>query len=98
MILYETLETDIEAAEGVRQEAATWRAENRWKVKADDPDRQAALGSILDQIDDVMVPLRSHIGRLIWEPVQQELETRLREVSTGLQYERRQLKKMRRSV
>jgi hypothetical protein len=90
------METDVDHAERLKAESDAFRAETRWRVRRDDPTRQAHLQELLDAIDDAMRPLRSHIGRLVHQPLHSDRdEKRLRKASAALQYERRQLKKMR---
>ncbi len=96
MALPEQIERDVEFAEQIDRDSRQFRAEHRWRVKRSDPTRQAHIQQLLDAIDDAMRPLRSHIGRLVHQPLPSEAdEKRLRGASAGLQYERRQLKKMR---
>lgn len=87
---------DVEAAVSLGHEAREFRETVRWRVKPEDEARQSHIDALLDQIDDAMKPLRSHIGRLVWEPRPDAEDRALREASALLQYERRQLKKMRR--
>lgn len=89
------IEQDSDAAMEVAHEARDFRETVRWSVKKNDPDRQARIQQLLDAIDDAMKPVRSHIGRLVHEPIPASLERSLRKSSAACQYERRQLKKMR---
>ena len=57
-------------------------------------ERERIIERTLRSLDDAMRPIRSAIGRLAWRP--DEHEDELRAVSEAMQYERKQLKKMRR--
>lgn len=83
-----TGEEVAEAARGVREDL-------RWTVARDNTDRQARIAAAMEEIRHAMAPIRAEIGRLIWEPIPAEQEKALRAVSQSLQYERKQLKKMR---
>lgn len=91
------LDRDIAEAQRVAEDAQALREDLRWSVKPGTTDRQRAIGHQLDAIDRAMKPIRSRIGGLIAHPLPAADERRLRQVSKGLQYERKQLKKMRRS-
>lgn len=86
---------DAAAGLALSHEAKEWREGARWRLRRDDPERQAHIAQLLDAIDDAMKPIRSHIGRLVHDPIPDAPERALREASAALQYERRQLKKMR---
>lgn len=88
------VESDLDLADqalaGIRLNRRYWRRRSNPAAG----DRRASLQESLEQIDSAMKPLRSHIGRLAWEPVPEKLERRLRKTSQELQYERKQIKKM----
>lgn len=86
----------VKLGDAALREARDTRGELRWQAKPGDPAREAELHRVLRLIDDVMRPIRSAIGKLVWEPISDRDERRLRATSKALQYERRQLKKMRR--
>ena len=65
-------------------------------MKTSDRTRQASIEKLIAQIDEAMKPIRSGIGSLLWHVEYRRHEADLREVSKSLQYERKQLKKMRR--
>lgn len=71
------------------------REDIRRTQKPGDPDREVRLEKIIADIDEAMKPVRSAIGAIAWGKA--DFEEELRTVSQALQYERRQLKKMRRS-
>lgn len=96
LVLMHQIDEDIEAGQATAREAREFREEVRWRVRKDDPDRRAHVDQLLDSIDDAMKPIRSHVGRLVHEPLPAQQERDLRECSAALQYERRQLKKMKR--
>jgi len=59
-------------------------------------EREQEIALALDGIDRVMRPIRSMRGKLVWEPMPSKAERALAEASARCQYERKQLKKMRR--
>lgn len=73
------------------------RAELRWETDRDEPDRIARIEAALVELSDVMVPLRSAIGRFAggWATAPAGVEDTLRTTSAYVQYQRKQLKKMR---
>ena len=84
----------IQKAADTVAKARLTREDIRRTQKPGDPDREERLDSILDEIDAAMKPVRSAIGAIAWG--RSEFEDQLRAVSQDLQYERRQLKKMKR--
>lgn len=74
--------------------AATLRKDLRWNSKRWDSARRERIELEIRRLGAAMAPIRSAIGRLVWEPVAAALDTRLRDASRALQYERKQLKKM----
>lgn len=76
--------------------AEAFRQDTRWNVKPDAPGRTTDIERHLEQIRLAMEPIRSWVGRAVWGQVKAKDETRLRDVSERLQYQRKQLKKMRR--
>lgn len=83
-----------EGEDGARV-AADLRARLRFKTKPGEPGREQDIARMLDALDYAMKPVRSLIGRALWEPIPDEHENALRAVSKRLGYERKQLKKMR---
>lgn len=96
MIDPDQAERDIAAALTEAQTSNALRTRLRWRAKPGSAKRERDIARRLDAIDAAMKPLRSHIGKLHWHPVSDDLETRLRSASAQLQHERKQLKKMRR--
>jgi hypothetical protein len=93
---YESLRKAAEAARREAKRGRELRAELRWKVQPSDPIRRERLDKQLEQMRKAMVPVRSGIGSLRWEPMPRELELEVRAASLDLQAERKQLKKMQR--
>lgn len=58
--------------------------------------REKKIEGLLREINYAMEPVRSLIGKALREPLPGNAEDEIRELSQALQYERRQLKKMRR--
>lgn len=86
----------VAAAEREHEAALSLRKRLRWRTKPGTQKRERDIGRRISAIDVTMKPLRSYIGRLVWEPIPDELEARLRAASLALQKDRKQLKKMRR--
>lgn len=85
-----------ESATRAAQGAEALREELRHSVAPDDPDRAARIEEALDNLRIAMTPVRSAIGKLSWEPGPAPVEKALRTASAYVQYQRKQLKKMRR--
>jgi hypothetical protein len=88
-----------EAAAGAQEAASHARSARerlRWSTAPGDPDREAEIASLLDQIDRYMRPVRAARGRAVWEELPNGVFSHLVAASNALQYERKQLKKMRR--
>lgn len=90
------IDAAIERGKEVAAAVAEARRAMRWRVTPGDPTREDTIAASISMIDDAMRPIRSAIGKLVWEPLPARQERALRETSKALQYERRQLKKMRR--
>lgn len=84
----------IENGHKVAEQARLAREDVRKTYKPGTKDRERIIEKTLRSIDEAMRPIRSAIGKIAWG--QTEFEDQLREVSAALQYERKQLKKMRR--
>lgn len=91
-----TLRDDIKKAAETAEEAETLRQDLRWNVQPGEKHREQAILAQLDAIRLAMVPIRAAMGRLQFGSISATQEAKLRAVSQRLQYERRQLKKMRR--
>ena len=92
--LDDSLEKQIAAANAAATIAADARVSLRRRTQPGDPERAEAIERALSNLAAAMTPLRSAIGRLVWEPLPDALEQRLRDASARCQYERRQLRKM----
>lgn len=96
------VDSGIAAAESVAVRSADFRKQRRRNSKPGNKRREKELERLLDDINRAMEPVRSFIGRLQHTPktaatvITPEQEAALRDVSKDLQYQRRQLKKMRR--
>lgn len=89
--------TAAEKAVEAAGRAEELRHELRWSVKPGDSDREGRIAACLLELRDVMEPVRSYLGRLAWPPpTPPEVERALRAASAEVQYQRKQLKKMRR--
>jgi len=82
----------VTAANGARD----LREELRWSVAPDDPERAARIEECLENLRVAMLPVRSARGQLGWEPGPEAVELALAQASAHAQYQRKQLKKMRR--
>jgi hypothetical protein len=88
------LTQDIEKAHRTAEQARLTREDLRKTYKPGTKDRERIIEKTLRAIDESMRPIRSAIGKIAWG--QTEFEDQLRDASAALQYERKQLKKMRR--
>lgn len=88
------LTQDIANAHQTAEQARLTREDLRKTYKPGTKDRERIIEKTLRIIDESMRPIRSAIGKIAWG--QTEFEDQLREASAALQYERKQLKKMRR--
>lgn len=93
----EQITQDVAEAQAEAETAHALRKRLRWRSKPGTAKRERDIDRRLRAIDAAMKPLRSHIGKLAWHPLPDDLEKALRETSASLQAERKQLKKMRRS-
>lgn len=84
----------IEKAREVAHQARLTREDLRRSHKPGSKERERQIDKALRALDDAMRPIRSAIGAIAWG--RDEYEGELREVSAAMQYERKQLKKMRR--
>lgn len=94
-----THEEMLKAAEfavEVAAEAQNLREELRWRAATNDPERQSRIEMMLQKMSAAMLPVRSARGILSWEPGPENVEKALRKASAYSQYQRKQLKKMRR--
>lgn len=93
---HEDMLNAAEKATVAAQGARDLREELRWSVAPDDPDRAARIEECLENLRVAMVPVRSGIGSFAWHAAPPKVEDALRDASAFVQYERKQLKKMRR--
>lgn len=93
----EELLRSAEKATEAGQAAEELRAELRWSAPVGDLDRERRIEFHLEALADVMAPLRSAIGRFAggWAKAPDGVEDVLRTASAYVQYQRKQLKKMR---
>jgi len=92
---FDDIREQIAEAQRVLVTATSTRIRLRRKLKRDHSGRQEAIAAILEAIDAAMKPIRSISGRMNWQAFPEDLCEAVPEVSSSLQYERRQLKKMR---
>lgn len=92
------LSDDIRAGQRVADAAEAARQDLRWNVKPGDAGREAIIREHLGYIDEAMRPIRAVVGRIAggWQKASAAQEALLRSTSAALQYQRKQLKKMRR--
>jgi hypothetical protein len=92
-----SLDSILAAGEHSLEEAREAREALRKVTEPGDESREFRLAEARTLIDDAMVPIRSLIGKLIWEPRPAAEERALRDLSKRLGAERRRIKKMQRS-
>ena len=90
------VEAATQQGEATATAARMAREDLRWTAEPGSDEREAQIAAMIDDIGDAMHEIRSLIGRLTWDPIPDEYEKPLRSASRQLQYERKQLKKMRR--
>ncbi len=95
MTLHQEIRAACVAAEERRFEAAKLRRTIRRKYRPGGT-RETVILAEMERISAVTPELRRLIGRLLYANVSNRDEERLRRVSKQIQYEREQLRKMRR--
>lgn len=90
------LRDDIRRGHTVADTAEAYRQDTRWNVQPGDPDREKQIYAHLEEIREAMIPIRAALGRAQFGQLTESQEAATRKVSARLQYERKQLKKMRR--
>lgn len=87
-----------EAATSAASRAEDLRSELRWRTAPDEPDRQRRIEEELTNLSVAMIPVRSAINRFAGGHAEAPdgIEQALRTASAYVQYQRKQLKKMRR--
>lgn len=90
------LQRDIERAEQAAEAARLVREDLRWNSEPGDTERERTIRAQLEKLRKAMAPIRSAIGKLIWDDACADREGDLRRVSAALQYNQKQLKKMKR--
>jgi hypothetical protein len=97
MMVVMALKDDIQAAHDVATAATVLRQDLRWNVKPGDPAREKQISEMLERVRVAMIPIRSAMGRTFWGQLTAKETEKVRAASAELQYQRKQLKKMRRS-
>lgn len=87
---------DARAAVKAAAAAEDLRKELRWTADPADPERQRRIEDAILALDVAMRPVRAALGSLAWHPAPPKVESSLRAASAEVQYQRKQLKKMRR--
>lgn len=95
LVKIEEITRAVRAGEEAAADAGALRDRLRYRTPRGDTGREHDIARAIDSINDAMRPLRSMMGKLVWDPVPDEQERALRAVSARLGYERKQLKKMR---
>ncbi len=85
-----------EQAVAAGHRAEELRQELRHAVATDDPERAARIDAAIEDLRVAMVPVRSAMGHLGRDPGPSNIDTAVRASSAYVQYQRKQLKKMRR--
>lgn len=89
------IDRSVERGRRVAESAREVRNQHRRRTRPGDGQRQRDISYALMSIDGAMLPIRRLIGKLPHEDTTEGRMSRLLDVSRQLQYERRQLKKMR---
>lgn len=88
-------EKQIEEALAVAEEAEAVRQDLRWNVKPGTDEREQLIDQTLEMIRVAMIPIRSMMGSAVWGKAPLP-EATIADASERLQYQRKQLKKMKR--
>ena len=93
-----TLDSVVATAQEAVDDAQIAREEMRWTDPPGSPHREDRIKERLDALREAMGPLRSIIGTLFWNPTPEAARRadELRGLSVDVQYQRKQLQKMRR--
>jgi hypothetical protein len=94
MIQYNDLKHLSQMAEAAADEAARVRKLYRRKSKINNEIRQRMLSAAVENIEQIMAPVRSEVGKLTYRDVAPDLDERLRAASKRAQLERHKLLKM----
>lgn len=90
------LQRVIERAEQAAEAARLEREDLRWNSEPGSTERERTIRKRLEALRKAMIPVRSAIGKLIWDADCADREGDLRRVSKAIQYQAKQFKKMRR--
>ena len=90
-----TTSEHIDQAHAVADEAEALRQDLRWNVKPGTDEREELIDKALEMIRLAMVPIRSAMGKAVWGKAD-AAESEIQRASERLQYQRKQLKKMKR--
>lgn len=74
--------------------AESLRKKHRRKTRRSSTHRRLEMGELVEEISDLMKPIRSAIGKLIWIDVNEPLGGDLEKTSKELQLERAALRRM----
>lgn len=94
-VLFQEISQAVSEGEAAANDAAALRARLRLVTKKGDPGREHDIKRAISRINKAMEPIRSIVGRLLWDPQPEAEDRAIRAVSKRLGYERKQLKKMR---
>jgi autonomous glycyl radical cofactor GrcA len=94
MLQYNDLKHLSAMTEAAADEAERLRKLYRRKTKVNNELRQRMLSTAVGHIEDIMVPVRSEVGKLSYREVSPEIDERLRAASKRAQLERHKLLKM----
>lgn len=85
----------LAAAHAAADEAEALRQDLRWNVKPGTTDREELIDAALEMLRLAMIPIRAQVGKTVWG-LSDFPEAKLRDASARIQYQRKQLKKMKR--
>jgi hypothetical protein len=88
-------EKHLNEADATADEAEAVRQDLRWNVKPGSEEREALIDKTLEAIRVAMIPIRSLMGKAVWGKADVP-EKDILAASERLQYQRKQLKKMKR--
>lgn len=94
MLQYNDLKHLSQMTEAAADEAERLRKLYRRKSKVNNEIRRRMLSAAVENIEQVMIPVRSEVGKLTYREVPADIDDRLRAASKRAQLERHKLLKM----
>lgn len=84
----------IEQGRNLIKAAERLRKKHRRHSKRTSPQRRLEMGQMVEEINDLMKPVRSALGTMVWLESDANLNNQLHDISKELQIERAALRRM----